>query len=422
MIGIPYAGTWPLSQRYGSNKAAYSKWGMQGHNGIDVALDWGTWLLACVAGVVTERANDPTGYGQYTVITDAAGGQWLYGHASSWLVRDGDRVALGQQIGRSGNTGNSTGPHLHLGYRPFGYNRSNGYLGYVNPRPFLPLPYRVLLQAGHFGAVPMSGAPHEAEWTEQLTLALRLKLQAAGVQTAVIGDFYRHAAPAVASEDFDLFLACHYDAAIYRENTGCLIARGDFETEPWEADRFIAEWKHIYPAATGIPLQQERVNPNMTRYYALASLTYVTPGIVIEHGVGAPGVGLDAPTLWDEMERVAAADANAVLAYLGVRAAEEEDMGIINELNRQVADLRAEIDGLHGVTTELQGQVNALHEEVSTRTAERDALQGLTNTYEPRLKEMEDALRQAVAQGARRPDRVEVVLDGEHIPYVPEAA
>lgn len=339
MIGIPYAGTWPISQRFGSNKAAYSKWGMQGHNGLDVALDWGTWLLACVAGVVTERASDPTGYGQYTVLTDQTGGQWLYGHGSSWLVREGDHVAFGQQIGRSGNTGNSTGPHLHFAYRPFGYDRGNGYLGYINPRPFLPLQYRVLLQAGHVGASPASGAPREAEWTERLTLALRLQLQAAGVQTAVIGDFYHHTPPTVASQDFDLFLACHYDARWPDTYTsGCCIARGEYETEHWEADRFVAEWKRTYPVVTGIPLHQERVNPNMTEYYGFAPLSYVTPGVVLEHGVGAPGVGLDAPYLWDHLDAVAAADALAITRYFHLEPLwEHNTMGILTDEELRLA-------------------------------------------------------------------------------------
>lgn len=97
--------------------------------------------------------------------------------------------------------------------------------------------------------------------------------------------------------------------------------------------------------------------------------------------------------------------------------------GIVAELNKQVTDLRAEIDGLHGITTELQRQVNALHEEVATRTQERDALQGMVATYEPRIATMEEALRIAVAAASRRPQRVEVQFtDGHPIVFVPEAA
>lgn len=123
IVTKPYAGDFSISQRYGSNAGAYARFGMRGHNGIDVACRSGTALLACVAGVVTERRNDATGYGLYTVLTDAAGGEWLYGHGASWSVREGQAVEAGQRLGTSGSTGNSTGPHLHFEARtsPFRY-------------------------------------------------------------------------------------------------------------------------------------------------------------------------------------------------------------------------------------------------------------------------------------------------------------
>lgn len=324
-VGMPYEGAHAVSQRFGSNTAAYARFGMRGHNGIDFALPAKTGLLAVAAGTITERRSDPTGYGLYAVLTDAEGGQWLYGHASRWYVSLGATVKPGQRLGLSGNSGNSTGPHLHLGYRPYGYDRQNGYLGYTNPRPLLPLPYRVALQTGH---VPDGGgAPGEAEWTPKLRAALTARLEAAGVGVAPVPGFYDRPAPPVLAQDFDLFLSIHYDAAIYGHttgNSGCIVARGDYETEWWEADRFLEEWLHGYPPATGIPPRQERVNPNMTQYYALRHLSYVTPGLVLEHGVGAPGVGLDADTLWNHLETVADADAAAVLRYLRPTPADEE--------------------------------------------------------------------------------------------------
>lgn len=340
MVALPYAGTFSLSQRFGSNTAAYKRFGMLGHNGIDVALPSGTPLIACVAGVATERRSDPTGYGLYTVLTDAAGNEWLYGHGSSWSIKEGQRVDEGQRIGRSGNTGNSTGPHLHFGYRPFGYDRSNGYLGYANPRPFLPIPYRVLLQEGHVGAQPASGAPREAEWTGWIAPMIAAKLRAAGVETAFIGDFYNGPDAAEAKlleQDWDVMWAIHYDAAVYGAttgNTGCCIARGTAETEWWEADRLLSHWTGRYPALTKIPLHQERVNRNMSEYYGLRYLSYVTPGIVVEHGVGAPGAGLDAPILWGAPDEVAAADAVAILKWLHLpptTTMEPSIMAILND-------------------------------------------------------------------------------------------
>jgi hypothetical protein len=220
----------------------------------------------------------------------------------------------------SGNSGNSTGPHLHFARRAAGYDRNNGYLGYTNPRPFLPLPYKVLIQAGHYPAG--GGAPGEAQWTWRLAQTLRTRLEAAGLWAWIIGDFYTGPSAsqaAILAQDYDLFLSLHYDAAIYGQttgNSGCCAARGSYETEWWEADRFLSHWLSSYPAKTGIPLHQERVGPNMTQYYAYRHLSYVTPGIVLEHGVGAPGAGLDAPYLHDKLGEVAAVDAVTILRYL----------------------------------------------------------------------------------------------------------
>lgn len=333
MTSLPWAGSWPITQRFGSNAGAYARFGLRGHNGLDVGLPSGTRLLAPRAGTVTERRNDPTGYGQYAVVTDADGGEWLLGHGSAWVVKAGQRIAEGQYLGKSGSTGNSTGPHLHLGYRPFGYDRSNGYSGYINPRPFLPLAYRVALQTGH--APDGGGAPGEATWTPKLAARLAHLLTAAGVAVTISGGFYNRPPPADVAADYDLFLSLHYDAAVYGATTGdsgCCAARGAAETEWWEADRFLAEWLRTYPAATGVPLRQERVNPNMTQYYAWRHLSYVTPGALLEHGVGAPGVGLDADTLWTRMGAVAAADALAALRYLHVTPPmEPEIMGMLSE-------------------------------------------------------------------------------------------
>jgi N-acetylmuramoyl-L-alanine amidase len=317
---MPFDGQFPISQRFGSNAGAYARFGMKGHNGLDFGCLASTPLKAVRDGVITERENDPTGYGLYAVLSDNEGTQWLYGHGSQWDVRKGDRVSEGQRIGMSGNSGNSTGPHLHFARRAAGYDRNNGYLGYTNPRPFLPLPYKVLIQAGHYPAG--GGAPGEAQWTWRLAQTLRTRLEAAGLWAGIIGDFYTGPSAsqaAILAQDYDLFLSLHYDAAIYGQttgNSGCCAARGSYETEWWEADRFLSHWLSSYPAKTGIPLHQERVGPNMTQYYAYRHLSYVTPGIVLEHGVGAPGAGLDAPYLHDKLGEVAAVDAVTILRYL----------------------------------------------------------------------------------------------------------
>jgi hypothetical protein len=195
---------------------------------------------------------------------------------------------------------------------------------------------RVLVQAGHSAQFPPyrtggGGAPGEAAWATDLAAMLAGRLRAAGVEVVLVGAWLVNGvvgpAPAlVTDEDYDLFLSLHYDAAIYAENTGCIVARAANDPVGSLADRFIAIWKRRYPAATGIPLHQERVNTNMTDYYAFRDTTAQTPGVILEHGVGALDGGLDHATLFDRIDEVARVDAACVLEYLGITAPEEDEM------------------------------------------------------------------------------------------------
>lgn len=85
------------------------------HEGIDWAAPEGTSVLACAAGTVV-WASDRLGYGLCVRIRHHAGETWYtwYAHLSQILVAVDDQVEAGALIGRSGKTGNSTGPHLHL--------------------------------------------------------------------------------------------------------------------------------------------------------------------------------------------------------------------------------------------------------------------------------------------------------------------
>ncbi|MDK8194445.1 peptidoglycan DD-metalloendopeptidase family protein [Paenibacillus sp. UMB7766-LJ446] len=91
------------------------------HNGVDFAVPVGTSVHAASGGIVI-MAEWYTGYG-YTVIVDHGGGLWtLYGHLreGGFKVSKGDTVSKGDLIAESGNTGNSTGPHLHFEVRDNG--------------------------------------------------------------------------------------------------------------------------------------------------------------------------------------------------------------------------------------------------------------------------------------------------------------
>lgn len=131
---IPFDGEFPTNQAYNDPccRASYAKFGMNGHNGIDFGLPSGTPVLAAIDGTVYV-GFEAGGYGNYVFITGEY--QTVYGHLQVVGVSTGQRVTVGQQIGRSGNTGNSSGPHLHFGVRPINYDRNNGFLGYIDPQP-----------------------------------------------------------------------------------------------------------------------------------------------------------------------------------------------------------------------------------------------------------------------------------------------
>lgn len=83
------------------------------HTGTDIGAAYGTAIVAANSGTVT-LAGWNSGYGNCVIIDHGGGKATLYGHMSSLGVSRGQSVTKGQQIGRVGSTGNSTGPHLHF--------------------------------------------------------------------------------------------------------------------------------------------------------------------------------------------------------------------------------------------------------------------------------------------------------------------
>lgn len=132
----PFTGMYQITQEWGINPQDYAKFGLKGHNGVDYATPLGTPILAPHNGKVIEVFYDPQGYGLYVKIENDVEGSIL-AHLSEHSVNPGDILTEGTQIGRSGNTGNSTGPHLHWGYYRKPRNKSDGYSGTTNPYPFL---------------------------------------------------------------------------------------------------------------------------------------------------------------------------------------------------------------------------------------------------------------------------------------------
>lgn len=101
-----------LSSAFGRRKAP-KKGASTYHRGVDWATPVGTAVVASSSGTVA-RAGWGSGYGYVIYINHADGRQTRYGHLSKVLVKTGQTVKQGDKIALSGNTGRSTGPHLHF--------------------------------------------------------------------------------------------------------------------------------------------------------------------------------------------------------------------------------------------------------------------------------------------------------------------
>ncbi|MDD3686356.1 MAG: M23 family metallopeptidase [Bacteroidales bacterium] len=102
------------------------------HTGIDIATtdhQVGDPVGAFMAGTVTYAGETSYGYGKHVIVNHGHHVSSLYGHFDSIIVQEGQEVEVGTVLGLRGNTGWSTGPHLHFEIRVFGIP--------VNPRIFL---------------------------------------------------------------------------------------------------------------------------------------------------------------------------------------------------------------------------------------------------------------------------------------------
>ncbi|MCR4306448.1 MAG: M23 family metallopeptidase, partial [Candidatus Yonathbacteria bacterium] len=126
---LPPAGAgillWPLkdifiTQKFGNTDFAQSgAYSGKGHNGIDFRASVGTEVKAALSGVVEATGNTDQypgcySYGKWVLIKHNNGLSTLYAHFSLIKAVAGQQVSTGDVIGYSGNTGYSTGPHLHL--------------------------------------------------------------------------------------------------------------------------------------------------------------------------------------------------------------------------------------------------------------------------------------------------------------------
>ena len=114
----PYA--WPLP----SSGAITQGYSSDEHQALDIAIEEGTPVLAAESGTVVHTQvwdgvtmDGDQSYGNMVMLSHADGNTTLYAHLSAISVSPGDAVEKGSEIGKSGTTGNSTGPHLHLEVR-----------------------------------------------------------------------------------------------------------------------------------------------------------------------------------------------------------------------------------------------------------------------------------------------------------------
>lgn len=114
-LGAPVVGNFGISSPtgYRTPPKTNNGRGSGAHYGTDYRIPRGTQAVASQDGIVTRVANDPRGYGKYVTIVNPKTGiatQWA--HMDAIDVRVGQTVSRGQPIGKTGNTGNSSGPHL----------------------------------------------------------------------------------------------------------------------------------------------------------------------------------------------------------------------------------------------------------------------------------------------------------------------
>lgn len=108
----------PISKGHVTSK--FGKRRRRMHNGIDLKVQVGDTIYAAFDGKVRVRRYERRGYGNYLTIRHHNGLETIYGHLSKYLVDVDDVVKAGDPIALGGNTGRSTGSHLHLEFRFLG--------------------------------------------------------------------------------------------------------------------------------------------------------------------------------------------------------------------------------------------------------------------------------------------------------------
>lgn len=110
----------PIERRQVTSHFGYRRRFGRQHYGTDLALSVGDTVRAAFSGKVRVASYDARGYGHYLVIRHPNGLETVYGHLHRRIATEGTIVRAGDPIGLGGNTGRSTGPHLHFEARFMG--------------------------------------------------------------------------------------------------------------------------------------------------------------------------------------------------------------------------------------------------------------------------------------------------------------
>lgn len=105
----------PLNNTEINSKYGWRRW--RWHHGVDLDLEIGDSVFASFDGIVRIAKFNRRGYGYYVMLRHKNGLETLYGHLSKFNVKVGDTLKAGELLGFGGNTGRSTGPHLHYEIR-----------------------------------------------------------------------------------------------------------------------------------------------------------------------------------------------------------------------------------------------------------------------------------------------------------------
>jgi len=145
MFLSPKQGQIVITQKFGERPLYYKKYSLKGHNGIDLCAPVGTPLFAPIDGIITFSDEGRSGYGKYARIKNEHY-ECVVAHLSQ-IINGTKEIRFGSPIGLSGNTGDSTGPHIHLGIRKLNPDGSimdlgNGFKGYVDILPYILVGWR----------------------------------------------------------------------------------------------------------------------------------------------------------------------------------------------------------------------------------------------------------------------------------------